>query len=252
MNAFRVEYIIQSANNYECCGSDTYISRKLITHFHQVPSYTLKQLLDILYVSKAVFTKYYKTMGYSSYTDLKDEFAFIKVARMRQIIERQRMFDAEQVGAVLSAFTVTKINIKQLHDVVSLIHQSNRILFYGSPTLLTKIHDFQVDMTMLGKTVLTSSIRKDHIILPNDNDLIILCSAKGRILYEDNDAFIKNVLGGQNNKILFSQNELKDVRVDMNIYFSTEDDYHEMHYLFMYYIDVILKLYYEQHSRGKK
>ncbi len=252
MNAFRIEYIIQSSNNFEYCGMDTYISRKLMIHFQNIPNYTLDKLLNILHVSKPLFTEYYKKIGYISYSDLKEEFAFTKIARMKQIIERQRMFDIEKVGGILNGLTKQRINMDKLHIVADLVHRSNRVIFYGSPTMLTKIHDFQVDMTIFGKVILTSSIRKKQIIIPNDDDLIVLCSARGRILYENNEDFVNNILCGKNNKVLFSQKKLNDVRVDVNIYSDTDDDYHEMHYLFVYYIDVISKLYYEKHVRGYK
>lgn len=246
-----IDYILTMANNYEFDIDEVHISKKLFEHFNEVPSYSLPKLLDILCVSKSAFIQYYKKLGYKNYTDLKEDFAFIKIIRKKQIMDRYRNFSLDKVLPIMEQLSGKEIDLDVIDRVCYEIDKSSKVIFYGSSTLLNKINDFQIDMKIFGKDVKTSSTRDDKTVVPNKNDLICICSSTGRLFFSCDGKFQDKIINSLNKKVLFSKEKLEINGIDYNIYTNTFNDYYEMHYLYLFYLDLIKVRYYENYVRGR-
>ncbi|MGN1181706.1 MAG: hypothetical protein ACI4SR_01775 [Faecalibacillus sp.] len=119
------------------------------------------------------------------------------------------------------------------------------MIIYGSPTLLNLLFDFQIDMRIFGKIIFTSSVNSDKILIPKQNDLIGLCTATGRLFGCCDAQFQDLVLNNENLKILFTKDNIKYEGIDHTLSMETENDYYEMHYVFLFYFDLIKTRYYE-------
>ena len=110
---------------------------------------------------------------------------------------------------------------------------------------LNLLFDFQVDMKIFDKTVLLSSVNDGKILVPKNNDLIGLFTATGRLLGCCDAKFQEIVLDTKNTKILFSKAQINSEYVDFNFSMDTDNDYYEMHYVFLFLFDLIKARYYE-------
>ena len=99
---------------------------------------------------------------------------------------------------------------------------------------LNLLFDFQVDMKIFDKTVLLSSVNDGKILVPKNNDLIGLFTATGRLLGCCDAKFQEIVLDTKNTKILFSKAQINSEYVDFNFSMDTDNDYYEMHYVFLF------------------
>lgn len=247
-----LDYILMMANNFEFNNSDIYISRKLFENYDKIINCSLNELLELLNVSKSAFKKYYQMLGYQTYTELKDEFIFLNIFRTKQIQTRYNLFDQEQRIKDMERLRNGKpIDMDLINQICQEIHQCDRIIFYGSPTLLVKLFDFQLDMRIFNKTVLLSSVNENKILKPQANDLIGICTATGRLLDSCDAEFKELVLDTKNNKLIISRQKINNIKVQYNLAIDTKNDYYEMHYLFLFYLDLIKIRYYELYIKGR-
>ena len=110
---------------------------------------------------------------------------------------------------------------------------------------LNLLFDFQVDMKIFDKTVLLSSVNNGKILVPKNNDLIGLFTATGRLLGCCDAKFQEVVLDTKNTKILFSKSQINSEYIDFSFSMDTDNDYYEMHYVFLFLFDLIKTRYYE-------
>lgn len=241
----KLEYILQTANNFEFDNTDVYISRKIFEHFNCIPGYSLEKMLSILNVSRQCFKKYLHQLDFKSYTEFKDEITFDLIVRMSQIKTRYQHFEREKLFSAINSLTYKPLHIDILNDICEKIHAANRVVIYGSPTLLNLFFDFQVDMRVFDKVVITSSVNSNKIIVPEKNDLIGICTSTGRLFGSCDAQFQDLILNADNYKILFTKDDVKMKKVNIVLSMDTTNDYYEMHYVFLFYLDLIKTRYYE-------
>ena len=107
----------------------------------------------------------------------------------------------------------------EIDKICKQINELERFIAYGSPTLLNLLFDFQVDMKIFDKTVLLSSV--------------------------NNEKIQEVVLDTKNTKILFSKSQINSEYIDFSFSMDTDNDYYEMHYVFLFLFDLIKTRYYE-------
>ncbi len=241
----KIEYILKAANNIEFDNSDTYISRMLFEHYNKIPNYTLENIVTVLNVSKPKFKTYLNQLGCKNYTSFKDEVIFERIIRIKQIKDRYELFEKDKIIKIMNQFRKQPIDMNKVDKICKQINEHERFIVYGSPTLLNLLFDFQVDMKIFDKTVLLSSVNDGNILEPRNNDLIGLFTATGRLLGCCDAKFQEIVLDSKNTKILFSEYQIENKYVDFNFYMDTDNDYYEMHYVFLFIFDLIKTRYYE-------
>lgn len=241
----KLDYILQTANNIEFNNTDVYISRIIYEHFNHIPDYSLEKMLSILNVSRQCFKKYINQIDCKSYTEFKDEITFDLIVRLNQIKTRYQLFEKDKLINVFNELTHKQLHIDTVDAVCKKMHEANRIIMYGSPTLLNLLYDFQIDMRVFDKVVLTSSVNSNKIIPPQENDFIGICTSTGRLFGCCDAQFQDMVLNADNFKVLFTRNQIKNSKMDMILSMDTTNDYYEMHYMFLFYFDLIKTRYYE-------
>lgn len=240
-----IEYILKAANNMEFDNSDTYISRILFEHYNKILTYTLENIVTVLNVSKPKFKTYLNQLGCKNYTSFKDEVIFERIIRIKQIKDRYELFEKDKIIKIMNQFRKQPIDMNKVDKICKQINEHERFIVYGSPTLLNLLFDFQVDMKIFDKTVLLSSVNDGKILVPKNNDLIGLFTATGRLLGCCDAKFQEIVLDTKNTKILFSKAQINSEYVDFNFSMDTDNDYYEMHYVFLFLFDLIKARYYE-------
>lgn len=241
----KIEYILKAANNIEFDNSDTYISRMLFEHYNKIPTYTLENIVTVLNVSKPKFKTYLNQLGCKNYTSFKDEIIFEKIIRIKQIRDRYEMFKKDKIITIMNQLRKHPIDMNEIDIICKQINEHERFIVYGSPTLLNLLFDFQVDMKIFDKTVLLSSVNDGNILEPRNNDLIGIFTATGRLLGCCDAKFQEIVLDTKNTKILFSKDKIYSEYVDFNFSMDTDNDYYEMHYVFLFLFDLIKARYYD-------
>lgn len=241
----KIEYILKAANNIEFDNSDTYISRMLFEHYNKIPNYTLENIVTVLNVSKPKFKAYLNQLGCKNYTSFKDEIIFEKIIRIKQIRDRYEMFKKDKIITIMNQLRKHPIDMNEIDIICKQINEHERFIVYGSPTLLNLLFDFQVDMKIFDKTVLLSSVNDGNILEPRNNDLIGIFTATGRLLGCCDAKFQEIVLDTKNTKILFSKDQINSQYVDFNFSMDTDNDYYEMHYVFLFIFDLIKTRYYD-------
>lgn len=248
---FNLEYILNMANSIEFDTDEVYISRLLFEHYLDIPKYSLNKTLEILKISKTSFKKYLQQIGSQNYGQFKDEINFGKILRMKQIMDRYRLFDQDKVIHILQNLqSLNNINLECIDNICQAIYCSQRVIFYGSPTLLNLLYDFQIDIKIFNKTIFISSVNDGKIILPKKEDVIGICTATGRLFSCCDAQFQEKVLNTNNVKMLFTKDKIYRDDMDYIIAINTENDYYEMHYLFLFYFDLIKTRYYELYIKG--
>lgn len=241
----KIEYIVQMANSVEFNNTDVYISRLIYQHFNSIPHYSLEKMLSILNVSRQCFKKYLRQIDCKSYTDFKDEITFDLIVRMNQIKTRYHQFEKDKLISIINKMTYKPLYIDTIDTLCEKMYAANRIIMYGSPTLLNLLYDFQIDMRVFGKVILTSSVNSNKIVVPEKNDCIGICTSTGRLFGCCDAQFQDLVLNTDNYKVLFTRDKVKIKKMNMVFSMNTTNDYYEMHYVFLFYLDLIKTRYYE-------
>lgn len=241
----KIEYILKAANNIEFNNIDTYISRKIFEHYNKIPTYTLENILTILNISKPKFKSYLNQLGCKNYTAFKDEVIFERIVRLKQIRDRYESFEKHKIMPIMNQLRQHAIDMNKIDIICKQINEHEKFIVYGSPTLLNLLFDFQVDMKIFDKTVLLSSVNDGNILVPENNDLIGVFTATGRLLGCCDAKFQEIVLDSKNTKLLFSKSRINSTYVDFNFFMDTDNDYYEMHYVFLFLFDLIKTRYYE-------
>lgn len=233
------------ANNIEFDNTDVYISKIIYEHFNRIPDYSLEKMLSILNVSRQCFKKYLHQIGCKSYTEFKDEITFDLIIRMNQIKTRYRQFEREKLISAINELTHQPLHIELVDTICKQIYMADRMIMYGSPTLLNLFYDFQIDMRVFGKVILVSSVNSDKIIVPEKNDLIGICTSTGRLFGCCDAQFQDYVLNTDNFKVLFTRDSKEISKINIVLSMDTTNDYYEMHYVFLFYLDLIKTRFYE-------
>ena len=160
-------------------------------------------------------------------------------------IENYPLFEKNKIAQIMSQLRHHLINMDEIDKICKQINEHERFIAYGSPTLLNLLFDFQVDMKIFDKTVLLSSVNNGKILVPKNNDLIGLFTATGRLLGCCDAKFQEVVLDTKNTKILFSKSQINSEYIDFSFSMDTDNDYYEMHYVFLFLFDLIKTRYYE-------
>lgn len=247
-----LDHIVMMANNIEYINNDVYISKQIYEHYNQIPTYTLEQTLDLLNISKLAFKKYYQNLGFQTFTEFKENIIFCNILRMKQIQKRYELFQIDKIMQTAQVLNGDTIDLSLIDKICYEIHKHSRIICYGSPTILMKLFDFQIDMKVFDKTVLLSSIDPTKRITPHEDDLIVICTATGSLFQISDASFKEAVLNKKNTKILICKDKKDSELFDYILSTNTKNDYYEMHYLLMIYLDLVKTRYYELYVRGNR
>jgi hypothetical protein len=238
------------ANSFDFDNNEVFISKELLEIYNEIPQYSLPQVLEKLNISQLNLRKYLLQIGCKTYSEFKEEISFEKAVRFEQFLQRYENFNQDKIISIMESLKEGKIDMAQMEDICHLIHNSERLIVYGSPTLLNLFFDFQVDMKIFGKTVLMSSVNEGKMIIPKENDCVVICSATKRLLACCGAVFKKIVLEAPNKKIFMTKDKVVDEKMDYCLSTDTDNDYYEMHYMFLLYLDLIKTRYYELYIAG--
>lgn len=140
-----------------------------------------------------------------------------------------------------------EIDLKLIDTLCDEILQARRIIIIGSETLLVKTLDFQLDFIIFGKIVVTSSLNNVDELSLKDDDLIFIMSSTGRLFNLSKYEIHKNILRKSNKKVLICKECKETSDIDYILKTYTSNDYYEMHYVYLFYLNLITIHYYERY-----
>ena len=186
------------------------------------------------------------------YTSFKDEVIFERIIRIKQIKDRYELFEKDKIIKIMNQFRKQPIDMNKVDKICKQINEHERFIVYGSPTLLNLLFDLcfskssslyneWLEKGFINETFSASFTQeRDYAFI-----LMGLFTATGRLLGCCDAKFQEIVLDTKNTKILFSKAQINSEYVDFNFSMDTDNDYYEMHYVFLFLFDLIKARYYE-------
>lgn len=175
---------------------------------NKLNEYSMQEIADLTYTSKATLVRFAKTLGFSGwkefmksfieesyyekthYSDISPNFPFDKTDSMKEII---RKLSALQVESILD--TADLMEMKTLESVVEILLSSNRIVIFGySPSIYIE-ELFKRKMMTIGRLVEVAPIGEGGMMSAalKENDCAIIISYSGNNKERQPLSFINNL-----------------------------------------------------------
>lgn len=243
-----LDNVLDIANNFNISSNDRYIAYKLFEYCDEIEKMTLTEFLDKINVSTSQFKKFYQNLNCNNYNALKKNITLWCQIRLEQLTTRCNWQNIIKTSNILINLTNYKsveefLDIKIIDDICYQIKKCNRVILYGSESMVSLTHDFQIDMRLLGKLVVRSSLNEDKAIFPNTDDFICFFSLTGRIVNVLGESTRINITNSINKKLLITQNN-SIITADYILRLNMKNEYYETYYIVLFYLDVIKTRYY--------
>lgn len=188
--------IIYALLNYMNCSikQDTNyeIVKCLLAHIHEIGSLSIEQTAALCHVSISTLNRFCSIIGYKNFSTLRQNLSYIE--DKTYLLEDNQSSENEFIENMNDNMnTIAKIPSEVLDDIVSMIHQSSRIILTGFGDFQYPALYFQKELFNLGKLVEVVAQNKFYDSLQNlkEDDLIIVTSVHGHFLRLTSDSIIK-------------------------------------------------------------
>lgn len=146
---------------------------------------SIYDVIDYCYVSRSTIHRFVKSIGFESFTHMKDNIRHMRV-HSRAFIDfvNQSSFHDYIMTSMVDMLTDINDTIDQqnIELLVDLIKNSRNVVILNYDTSSSSAKEFQLEMTSLGRLIkLVTNISGNAGILPalTEDDLLITCSASG-------------------------------------------------------------------------
>lgn len=146
---------------------------------------SIYDVIDYCYVSRSTIHRFVKSIGFESFTHMKDNIRHMRV-HTRAFIDfvNQSSFHDYIMNSMIDMLTDINDTIDQqnIELLVDLIKSSRNVVILNYDTSSSSAKEFQLEMTSLGRLIkLVTNISGNTGILPalTEDDLLITCSASG-------------------------------------------------------------------------
>ena len=158
----------------------------IIDHINDIESIAAKKIVHDCYTSLTTVNKFSRLFGTGNFNMFKNLLIAHRVIKMKQVFNRYENTNFNQLYDVY----VSSCHGQDAYDqdylfslankIAELIHETNRVNFYGAIFPLSLIFNFQVDFITIGKPVFIYTPKDDYQgYLLNDDDLSIILSITG-------------------------------------------------------------------------
>lgn len=166
------------------CLNDDYmyhIGNFIVKNYHHICQYDFKKVKEEGHFTDCEVNDFCKHLGFNNYEDFNQKLLFDQQLRSEQIQSRMLNIDDNHFIDYIQS-SMDKSDFLQLIDeLTDLIFDNQRIIIIGALYPSSVTVDFQTDMITLGKEVVEyHQFDKDFTF--NENDIVILISATGRIM----------------------------------------------------------------------
>lgn len=249
INAMTIlESILSIANNIELDNNERYIATKVFEYCLEIDKMTLTEFLNLTNINNNQFKRFYQNLNCPNYATFKQYLTLWCEMRKKQLQERCNFEHILTNAKVLIDLTnyidlVDFLNLEMIDAICNEIKQSKRIIMYGSPAMLNFSHDLQIDLKMLGKNAIRSSLNDDLAIIPHQGDFIWFFTMTNRTTSFLGGKIRTEIFSSNCKKLLITQNEVgidSDYVLKMNLNDASLDFY----YILLFYFDLLKVRYY--------
>lgn len=236
--------LILLANNEYLNIPEFTTARLCLEHHDKILNCSYKHFLEETLIPSSAMKKLLKLMEIQNYSDFKSSIQLFENMRYKQIKERYTQDAINQMNmklrkSDLQAFAST------IESLTSKIEECNRIIIIARKELFGFFVDFQLDMLLMGKTVLVYPTQIELNIPIQEKDLVIFFSLTGRSMNYFQNIY-KTLKERQCYSIIVTMAKELQQFYDDIIYIETTTDDFECNYLIRLYFDNIRYAYYQQ------
>lgn len=212
---YELQALINSASESD---TDKGIALYLLKNIQRVEDITINELANECYTSISTVSRFCKTIGLANFAELKQrigEFRLTSYESMSDNLEGLNFKHgndvaidyATEIGNALKEFA-SSIDYEVLDEIVSLIHQSDRVIVFATqlPAFFAKY--FQYLMLLQRRYIEFYDLQEDSSYSASqlsEKDCAIVFSAEGNFIVRNRNVIIQ-ILQTPAKKVLFTQN----------------------------------------------
>ena len=177
--------LLSVVNRNDTKSTDYVIAEYLLRHLHELPKLSIYKVADDCFVSRSSVQRFIKTIGYDSFTELKNGSQELKDHQISFIEYTDHPDYAQYLEEQLSSMVrnISSLATQQkLSMLARKIHDSQTVVMLASESSSGPLNTFQESLAVFGKVIrlLTSSSSSAQLLETLDErDLVINCSVSG-------------------------------------------------------------------------
>lgn len=186
LKGFNITSSLLAIINYSSEDDINYVlANYLLERIDVLDKISIYDVIDYCYVSRSTIHRFVKSIGFESFTHMKDNIRHMRIHSKAFIdFVNQSSFNDYIMNSMVDMLkdindTIDQQNIGLLVD---LIRASHNVVILNSDTSSSSAKEFQLEMTSLGRLIkLVTNISSNAGILSTltKDDLLITCSASG-------------------------------------------------------------------------
>ena len=236
--------LILLANNEYLNIPEFTTARLCLEHHNQILNCSYKRFLEETLIPASAMKKLLKLMEIQNYADFKSSIQLFWNMRYKQIKERYTQETIDQMNRTLIKSDL-KNYLFDIEQLIPRIKECNRVILIARKELFGFFVDFQLDMLLMGKTVLVYPTQIEMNIPIQEKDLVIFFSLTGRSMNYFQNIY-KTLKERQCYTVIVTMaKELQQFYDDIIHIEATTDDF-ECNYLIRLYFDNLRYAYYQQ------
>lgn len=172
-------------NNYSEDDINYVLANYLLERINVMDKISIYDVIDYCYVSRSTIHRFVKSIGFESFTHMKDNIRYMRI-HSRAFIDfvNQSSFTDYIMNSIVDMLQDINDTLDQqiIGLLVDLIKKSRNVVILNADTSSSSAKEFQLEMTSLGRLIkLVTNISGNAGILPalTEDDLLITCSASG-------------------------------------------------------------------------
>lgn len=172
------------------------IATTMLSNLKEIPHMNINKLADICYTSPAAISRFCRKLGYSNLAEFKGNLStslvsykngFLKPKGLQSYSSREEILNSMLVDVKSEIDTcMSNIDLIEIDNLVNLIHQKNRVVFFGTQFSQLMAQDFQLSLATTSKIsdVAIDVLDQEKLAESLTSDcLAILISPTGRFIH---------------------------------------------------------------------
>ncbi|MBQ9327537.1 MAG: MurR/RpiR family transcriptional regulator [Solobacterium sp.] len=174
------------------------LAKYLLEHFSSVPDMSIYQIADDCYTSRSSVQRFFKTIGYDSYTAFKEDVSEVKQHQKSFITYTDHTDFAEYIMTSVEDMMndiSTMADRQKISRIAERIHDCDNFVIVNAEDSSSSARIFQQHMLSMGRLVqlvTSANSTEEKLSRLTDRDFMMTCSVSGNYAIAINDE-IKDV-----------------------------------------------------------
>ena len=206
------------------------ISKQILVNYHQFDNVKISQLAESSFCNASTVTRFCKSLGFSSFSELKNFMIVSHETRIEQLRHHMELMDENSILDIIRCVCGDSFNIKEFkkecRKINSILYKSPRAVMIGAgfPIALT-LHYIE-DMIEMNKCIYNAPIDRALKAPPSDPETtVMLVSFTGRLVNYCLQEYSEIVASFPKTILITGNREIKkSSEKEMIMYLPFEDD----------------------------